>query len=232
VRVFLVAHSVIHPEGMLAAGWVKQIEQKAYAVEDADVLAEFAGRLCYQSWDRPNPATRSNREYLANIITQQHFSVMEHASFSFYVDGVSRALSHELVRHRHLSFSQLSQRYVDESQVTFVERPEVTRASAATGLPLAQLATDILAAYRKIYESLIERGLSRKEARQAARWVLPNATETRFIVTGNVRAWRDVIAKRNHPAADAEIRELARELLRQLKDVAPNSFRDMHAGDE
>lgn len=84
--------------------------------QDADDLAEQAGRLCYLSWNRPNPATATNKGYLANIIAQGHFSVLEHASATFYIDGVTRNFTHELIRHRHLSFSEVSQRYVDVSE--------------------------------------------------------------------------------------------------------------------
>src|SRR5678809_1358941 len=81
-------------------------------VTDPDELAEAAGRLCYLSWERPNPDTATNEGYLTNIIAQRHFSVLEHASASFYIDGFTRNFTHELIRHRHLSFSEVSQRYV------------------------------------------------------------------------------------------------------------------------
>src|SRR5690554_948865 len=74
---------------------------------DSDLLAEFAGRSCYQSFHKPNPKTEANHDYLRNILNQGHFSVLEHASATFYVTGVSRALTHELIRHRHLSYSEL-----------------------------------------------------------------------------------------------------------------------------
>ena len=88
---------------------------------DADFLAEGAGRSCFQSWSRPNPKTRANRDYLANIIRQGHESTLEHASATFYITGVSRALLSELTRHRHLSYSVLSQRYVDSADARDAE---------------------------------------------------------------------------------------------------------------
>lgn len=214
--------------GLLETPW----QESGEGLTASDRLAEFGGRLCYQSWDRPNPATATNAGYLANIIKQQHFSVLEHASASFYVAGVSRSLSHELVRHRHLSFSQLSQRFVDESQFRFVEPPAVTRSQirqGADGVPVAlgQHANDIARVYRQLYEQLVTQGLSRKQAREAARAVLPNATETQFLVTGNMRAWREVIAKRISPHADAEIQLFAKAVLTELKRIAPNTFQDM-----
>ena len=229
MRVSLVAMTQVLPSALPLAGWVQSAEQKAYAVNDTDLLAEFAGRLCYQSWARTNPATVTNEGYLFNIINQRHFSVMEHASFSFYVDGVSRSLLAELTRHRHLSFSVLSQRYVDESYGREIYPPALPVPTTVTDTShkLLEIAYAARNAYSQIVDELVAKGLTRKEARQAARSVLPNATETKFIVTGNVRAWRDVISKRNHPAADAEIRALGRDILRMLKLAAPNSFQDM-----
>jgi thymidylate synthase (FAD) len=233
--VLLIAHTVITGwENMRQAGWIDYPAEHEEAFSgnlpfdiDADHLAEFGGRLCYQSWERPNPDTATNAGYLNNIIKQQHFSVLEHASATFYLDGISRSLTHELVRHRHLSFSQVSQRYVDESKARFIPRAEVTRAALQANIPLGQLASDISKAYKAIYDELVRQGYDRKAARQAARWVLPNATETKILVTGNMRAWRDVIAKRNTKFADSEIHALAAELLRQLKELAPNTFQDM-----
>src|SRR5262245_62842939 len=80
--------------------------------DGGEALAEFAGRACYQSWSKPNPATATNATYLAHILEVGHLSVLEHGTATFYLTGVSRSLSHEFVRHRHFSYSQLSQRYV------------------------------------------------------------------------------------------------------------------------
>src|SRR5258706_4986057 len=84
--------------------------------EGGQALAEFAGRACYQSWDKPNPATATNAGYLAHILEVGHLSVIEHGVATFYLTGVSRSFTHELVRHRHLSYSQLSQRYVPDGE--------------------------------------------------------------------------------------------------------------------
>jgi thymidylate synthase (FAD) len=183
-----------------------------------DDLAEQAGRLCYLSWDRPNPATAYNKEYLANIIAQSHFSVLEHASASFYIDGVTRNFTHELIRHRHLSFSEVSQRYVDVGEFPFVHHP---------GLQGIEVRTkDVRDLYRTLMELLTLRGLKRKEARQAARHVLPGGLETKILVTGNMRAWREVLQKRLSPTADAEFQLVAKEILGILKNIAPNTFQD------
>lgn len=204
-------------------------------VGDAANLVEFAGRACYQSWDRPNPDTASSPGYLANIIAQGHFSVLEHASATFYITGVSRSLTHELIRHRHLSYSQLSQRFVDESEVEFVVPPAI-RDVVNRDPGIVRRAEDtwgevwFFDTVRKVYRDLVEdleaEGLSRKQVREAARSILPNCTETRIVVTGNHRAWRDMLQKRYSVHADAEIRELATELLRQLRRLAPGIYQD------
>ena len=196
--------------------------------EDADYLTEFAGRSCYQSWNKPNPATATNRAYVQHILDVGHYSVLEHGSATFYIEGVSRSLTHELVRHRHFSYSQLSQRFVDESNVEFVIPPAVRDAEGFLGPESFNEFRDIiLEAYNGIAEQLEEKGLSRKQIREAARAVLPNMTETKIVVTGNHRAWREFLQKRNSPGADAEIQELSKLLLAELKKIAPNTYQDM-----
>jgi thymidylate synthase (FAD) len=200
--------------------------------EGGEALAEFAGRACYQSWSKPNPATATNAGYLRHILEVGHLSVLEHGSVSFYITGISRSLTHELIRHRHFSYSQLSQRYVPERDAAMVE-PDVIAADPE----LHELFARATAASVETYEALLEglqkkfadvpdATLRRKQARQAARAVLPNATETRIVVTGNYRAWRHFIAVRATEHADVEIRALAIECLRQLQRVAPNVFGD------
>ncbi|WP_307249311.1 FAD-dependent thymidylate synthase [Catenuloplanes indicus] len=202
---------------------------------DADggqALAEFAGRACYQSWKKPNPKTATNAGYLEHILETGHFSVLEHGSVSFYFSGISRSLTHELIRHRHFSYSQLSQRYVPERDAAFVE-PDVIAGDPELHAMFAKAADASLAAYTELLEGLEAKfadvespTLRRKQARQAARAILPNAVETRIVVTGNYRAWRHFVALRATEAADVEIRELAVECLRQLQGVAPNVFGD------
>lgn len=193
----------------------------------ADALAEFAGRACYQSWDRPNPKTARNDLYLENILLQQHFSVLEHATATFYIEGISRSLTHELVRHRHFSYSQLSQRFVDESNVEFVMPPAIRNAEDVNLNGFDEFRDMVLEAYTDLVEQLQKKGLPRKQAREAARAVLPNMTETKIVVTGNHRAWREFLSKRLSPGADAEIQILAIEILRQLKELAPSTYQDM-----
>ena len=202
---------------------------------DADggqALAEFAGRACYQSWTKPNPATASNAGYLRHILEVGHLSVLEHGTVSFYISGVSRSLTHELIRHRHFSYSQLSQRYVPERDAQMVE-PEVIAADPELSALFRKAVAASLAAYTELLAGLEERfadvpnaTLRRKQARQAARAVLPNATETRLVVTGNYRAWRHFVAMRASEHADVEISALAIECLRQLQREVPNVFGD------
>lgn len=189
----------------------------------ADRLAHFAGRSCYQSWEMPNPKTADDMGYIANILKQGHESVLEHASATFYIEGVSRALLAELTRHRHLSFSVESQRYVDYSDTEPVIPPAFGDDEAEH---LRMMYSRDLVAYESMVEALIREGKTRKQAREAARAFLPNAAPVAMVVTGNMRAWRDVLRKRYSVHADAEIFELAKELLSQLKEIAPASFQD------
>jgi thymidylate synthase (FAD) len=189
-------------------------------------LAEFAGRACYESWHKPNPATATNAGYLRHILEVGHLSVIEHATATFYLTGVSRSFTHELIRHRHFSYSQLSQRYVPESDAAMVE-PAVIASKPDLHAKFVAATRASVAAYDDLLAGLeTDTALGRKQARQAARAVLPNATETRIVVTGNYRAWRHFIAMRATEHADVEIREIAVECLRQLQGVAPNAFAD------
>ena len=202
---------------------------------DADggqALAEFAGRACYQSWDKPNPRTATNAGYLRHILEVGHLSVLEHGTVTFYLTGISRSLSHELVRHRHFSYSQLSQRYVPEHDAEFVEPAVIAQDPELHDLFVAAVGaaqdsyTALLAGLERTFIDVESATGRRKQARQAARSVLPNATETRIVVTGNYRAMRHFVAMRASEHADVEIRELAIAMLRELQRVAPHAFAD------
>ena len=158
--------------------------------------------------------------------------MLEHAVWTFLFEGVSRALTHELVRHRHLSYSQLSQRYVDESNVAFVLPPEIAPDGEAFEL-FRQSCERALDDYRQLLARIEEQvkdepsaTMRRKRARQTARSLLPNAAETKIVVTGNARAWRHFIELRGSDSAEAEIRILAVKLLEALQAEAPNLFGD------
>lgn len=187
-------------------------------------ILEFAGRLCYESWSMPNPATEDTDDYLRHIIQQGHESVLEHASVTFYIEGVSRNLTHELIRHRHLSYSELSQRFVDMSEALVVVPPALREDSRAG---VAQLGHDDLENYASDVRLLRGQGKTRKQAREAARYYLPSGMETKIVVTGNLRAWRDVLKKRHSVHADAEIQLLAAEIHKQLSDLYPAVFEDI-----
>lgn len=207
----------------------------------SQTVAEFAGRLCYLSFGpeaglegghKLIPGRTTNSEYLANILRTRHGSVLEHAVWTVLFEGVSRALTHELVRHRHLSYSQLSQRYVDESEVAFVLPPEID-ADGETFELFRQSCERALHDYRALLARIEEQvkdepsaTMRRKRARQTARSLLPNATETKIVVTGNARAWRHFIELRASESAESEIRILAIKVLELLKGEAPNLFGD------
>jgi thymidylate synthase (FAD) len=195
-----------------------------------EYLAEVSGRLCYMSFSKPRPG--GNKASLGHILEVGHGSVTEHAVWNFLFTGCSRSLTHELIRHRHMSYSQLSQRYVDESVAEYVE-PDCI----ADDPELHRLWLDAVAhshrAYVKLVEGLQERfkdepdkTLRRKLARQAARSVLPNATETKIFVTANARALRHFIELRGSRHAETEIRKLAVAVLKIMQVEAPNLFGD------
>jgi len=188
-----------------------------------DELAEFSGRIDYESFGRPNPQTATNKGYVANIIDKQHFSVLEHASATFYIDGVSRNFTHELIRHRHLSFSEVSQRYVDVSEFEFVIHPGLEDIDP---IEIHTVLSPAKSVYRTIMDALTKKGVPRKQARQAARHVLPSGLETKILVTGNMRAWRELLPKRLSPTADKEFQLVAQKILVELKKIAPNTFQD------
>lgn len=239
MKVTLIAHTQLVPsrasEGppFVTDQWLPRSDDNDdyYEGHDADWLAEVAGRLCYKSFDRPNVKTARNEDYIANIIKQQHFSVLEHASASFLIEDVSRSLTHELVRHRHFSFSQVSQRYVDHSEALVVIPPVISDLpdpDAFDEISEALFAVSAASeeAYVRIYDLCIANGLSRKQARGAARAALLESTETSLVVTGNHRSWREFVQKRNSPAADQEIHDLASLLLDELKIIAPATYQD------
>ena len=198
---------------------------------DGERLAEFAGRLCYMS--QHNPANRSTRDYLENIKKQGHGSVLEHANYSLLLEGVSRSLTHELVRHRAgFAYSQLSQRYVDESEASFVVPPAIVGDEALEGAWRSQIESAqstyvaLVAQLMERYGWVADKVHRRKMAREAARGVLPNSTETKIVVTGNARAWRTMLELRSSEGAELEIRRLAVAVLRVLQEEAPAFFSD------
>lgn len=194
-------------------------------------LIEVAGRVCYMSFAKPRPG--GNRTYIEHILEVGHGSVLEHAVWNLLFTGISRACSHELVRHRAgFGYSQLSQRYVDESVAEYVE-PDCIAADRE----LHQIWLDAVAHMHEAYIQLVnrlqetytdepDRTLRRKLARQAARSVLPNATETKIFVTANARSLRHFIEMRASRHAEVEIRKLAVKVLQLMQQEAPHLFGD------
>jgi thymidylate synthase (FAD) len=199
----------------------------------AEALSEIGGRLCYMSFGQ---GRKSNRAYLEHLIEMGHGSVLEHAVWNLLFTGISRSCTHELVRHRAgFGYSQLSQRYVDESETDFIE-PDIV----ADDPELHALWVEACGTTHRIYCELVEKLIAkvpalypdepktarRKIARQAARSVLPNATETKIFVTANARALRHFIEMRANAAAEVEIRKLAVAVLRVMQAESPNLFGD------
>jgi len=194
-------------------------------------LAEFAGRICYMS--QRNPASRTTADYLENIKKQGHGSVLEHAVYVLLIEGISRSCSHELVRHRAgFGYSQISQRYVDESHAAFVLPPAMS-GDADLEAAWEHQVTEAQAAYVRAVEGLMQRYAwvtdkvhRRKLAREAARSVLPNATEVKIVVSGNARAWRTMLELRCGEGAELEIRRMAVACLRLLQREGGALFSD------
>lgn len=195
--------------------WDGQDDHGDFALS-GDKIPEWAGRACYWSYGK---GRKTNSEYLRHIIDAGHGSVLEHAHWTFGIKGISRSLSHELVRHRHFNFSQLSQRYV-------ADEPEFVVPPGLSGDQVLDFTAACTAAAR--YWRVIKGALSDdKVGREAARAVLPNATATRIVVTGNTRALRHMLALRGSEGADAEFRRLATAWLKLMKELSPNAFFDM-----
>lgn len=269
-RVYLVGRQTVDEAALQAFLEANDVESWETDTDvAAEKIVETAGRVCYMSFAKPRPG--GNRAYLGHILEVGHGSVVEHAVFNLLIEGVSRSLTHELIRHRAgFGYSQLSQRFVDESGAEFVIPPEyrdeVMQArgfiSRVVGRPNAgalDVSPDMRNTNRKMITPTVEAGLTwliametarqayadlseygmkklaaiedktatRKRARESARSVLPNATETKIFVTGNVRALRHFITARGGPEADAEIRRLAVKIARVLIDEAPNLFQDV-----
>lgn len=201
----------------------------------AEILAETAGRACYMSYGK---GRKTNREYLERIVESHHGSVLEHAVWNFLFTGVSRSLTHELIRHRSgWSYSQLSQRYVDESDARYVVPPLIRDNPSLKPLWLksiesahasyVELATALEKVVMQQHPELAPTD-RRKKVRETARSVLPNACETKIFVTANARALRHFVELRGSAHADAEIRELAVTMAKLLKEESPNLFADVN----
>ena len=211
---------------------------------DSSQLCKTAGQLCYASFGPRRTQNEKAASYFERLTSAGHGSVLEHASFSFLLYGISRSVTHELVRHRAgAGFSQISQRYVSGSVLRFVERPEYQEDEDLHRL-FEKRADRAAAGYEEMARLLLERQEvgdsrlsadhktdARKKVQQTARSLLPNETEAPMVFTGNVRALRHIIEMRADAHAESEIRNLALRLFLCLRTMDPILFGDYELGE-
>ncbi|OGF96990.1 MAG: thymidylate synthase, flavin-dependent [Candidatus Glassbacteria bacterium RBG_16_58_8] len=188
---------------------------------DVEKVIEDAGRTCYLSHDKMT--AESHERFIKMLVGKQHDSVLEHAYATFRIEGGSRCFTHQFVRHRFCSFSQQSQRYVDEEKFAVVTPDSIRGNLEALGLY-----TKFVEDAREAYRGLIALGIQKQDAR----FVLPNAVESEIVVSANFREWRHIFRARCHPAAQWEIRTICLEMLRILKKEAPSVFHDFVIDEE
>lgn len=209
--------------------------QRTPSATPAEELVEAAGRVCYMSFGK-HQSPRTNAEYVRHLVEMGHESVLEHVNWTFVVTGVSRAFSHQLVRHRvGFAFSQLSQQYHDETDAQFLRPAQLEQFPRVMGIwdKAVQKAQE---AYKDILEALgpLEKEAAleadkreiRRAIRSAARSVLPQATETKIMVTANARAIRYFLRVRGAIPGDEEMRRVSAELLKVVHTEAPSMFSD------
>jgi len=187
----------------------------------AEKLIEEAGRTSYLSFDKQRKDTE--RAFVRMLLKMGHYSVLEHAYATFRISDVSRSFTHQLVRHRLCSYTQQSQRYVDESNFNYIEPASIKDNSKAH-----PLFTKFMGEARRIYTELQRLGIRNEDAR----FVLPNAAESQIVVTANFREWRHIIGLRGNPDAQWEIRKAAIEVLQILQKYAPTVFEDFEIDEQ
>ena len=221
--------NIVTPEVRLLAH--TKIDEKAIsewmsiqdASTDAETLLTMAGRNCYRSFHRPNESTYNDADYLRRTLGEQgHWSISEHATATLYFTGVSRAFLAELTRHRHLSFSVESQRFINANDANIVLPPAVANTSPQLQEDYRLTAEEAVVDYVIMQRQLDH--LPKKQRNEAARGLLPNCVETRMVVTGNLRCWNEVIQRRTQPDADAEMQEVMLLVKDQLHAVSPIIF--------
>lgn len=197
-----------------------------YHTPEPERAVATAARLCYAPVGgrelMESLTDEKIRKVLTTIMASGHFSTLEHASYTFAVEGVSRALTHQLVRHRLASFNQQSQRYVK-----FKEEPPIVRpASVDTNPEAAQAFDEAIEACWQAYDKLVQAGVPAEDAR----YILPNACETKIVVTMNIRELMHFFSNRCCNRAQWEIRELAWKMLELVRPTAPFIFRTAGPG--
>ncbi|MDY6985232.1 MAG: FAD-dependent thymidylate synthase [Candidatus Thermoplasmatota archaeon] len=198
-----------------------EVELIAYTPEPDRVCAA-AARLTHSKLAGEKLVEQMSEEeisrLLRNVLKAGHTSVIEHASFTFSISGISRACSHQLVRHRIASYSQQSQRYVKPSE-TFVLPPRVEENGEAK-----RIFEEALQKCSETYQRLTDLGIPKEDAR----YIMPNATKTNIIVTINARSLINFLSLRLEKDAQWEIRELAKKMLEEAHKVAPAIFHDVY----
>ncbi|MHC2994375.1 MAG: FAD-dependent thymidylate synthase [Candidatus Atribacteria bacterium] len=191
-----------------------------YTKNPERIIAQSA-RLCYSASGIDELNEKLSDESIIKLIKKitklRHYSVLEHANFTFAIEGISRVTSHQLVRHRIASFSQQSQRYVKIKEKGF---PYVVPKSIAKDEKLIKIFTDAIKELDKIYNLFLDHNIAAEDAR----YILPQAVETKIIVTANARELLHIFKLRCCNRAQWEIRELAKRMLKEVKAIAPNIF--------
>jgi len=192
-----------------------------FITPNAEKLIETAGRMSHLSFNKQ--AKDTQKEFIRMLLKKGHYSVLEHAYATFRISGVSRAFTHQLVRHRICSFTQQSQRYVNESDFNYVE-PDSIKGNPKTH----SLFTEFMERAKRSYLELQKLGIKNEDAR----FVLPNAAESQIVVTANLREWRHIVELRGSPDAQWEIRKVAIEILKILKNHAPTVFENFEINEK
>ena len=196
-----------------------------YHTPDPERAIATAARLCYAPVGAAElmetMSEERMRSVLSTIMASGHFSTLEHVSYTFAIDGVSRALTHQLVRHRLASFNQQSQRYVKFKEGVSVVKPESVLANEEANAVFDEAIEAATSAYKK----LLDAGVPAEDAR----YLLPNAAESKIVVTMNVRELLHFFSLRCCNRAQWEIRELAHRMLELARPTAPFVFADAGA---
>ena len=188
---------------------------------DAEKLIEEAGRTCYLSLSKITENSSDN--FIRAAVRRGHESILEHASATFKISGASRSFTHQLVRHRLASFSQQSQRYVEESEFNYIVPPSI-----ASDPEALKVFRDYMETAREVYSRLREKGMLKEDAR----FVLPNALESQIVFSANFRELRHVFALRLEKAAQWEIRLVCLEMLKIMQKKAPMVFGDFEINEQ
>lgn len=196
---------------------------------EPDKVVSMAAKLCYSQVGVEEIAQKLTDaevdKFLGMLISLGHESPVEHTSFTFAVEGVSRACSHQIVRHRMASYSQQSQRYVKLEQFEYIIPPALKNNEKAEQIFIESM-NSAQKAYNDLVEQLTQSGRTEKEAIEDARYVFPNACETKLVITMNARSLFNFFEHRCCERAQWEIRELAYQMLYECKKVAPILFKN------